>query len=175
MLVNQATTAQDIPTFQFFTFSISENDKDYNIEIYLKEEPVSQYDQFNLKREYYWYKNKKIYSTRGSADGRLLHGDYKKFYASGQLKEQGHFIKGLKCGVWKYWDESGELRAVEHYRGGKKKGVFKEFNASGQTVRKGFYLFGKKLFSRSIESKNARIEKRQIKKEEKQKSKQEKS
>ena len=71
---------------------------------------------------YFWYKARKINSTKGGYSGSLLDGGYDKFNKDKKLIQQGNFKRGLKHGVWKSWHENGELKSSCNYRKGLKRG-----------------------------------------------------
>lgn len=88
---------------------------------------------------YYWYSANDIKKTKGGFQGKLLHGQYTKFYANKNLHTQGKFKKGIQVGEWKYWYHNGELSEIKHWR---KKGTvadFEMFDQQGTLIRTGKY------------------------------------
>ena len=71
---------------------------------------------------YHWYKKDRIQKNVGGYSEFLLHGMYQVFEKSGQLIEQGSFDKGVKQGIWNYWNEFGEKIRTLHYTNGWKHG-----------------------------------------------------
>jgi hypothetical protein len=67
---------------------------------------------------YYWYSAGAIHSTQGGFSGKLLNGQYTEYYPDKNLKEQGNFKKGLKDGVWNYWNQDGTLSGTATWKRG---------------------------------------------------------
>ena len=116
------------------------SDKDYRYEFYttLKSGSVK-----NTK-EYYWFKGGLIHSSQGGVAGQLLHDDFKKFYHSNQLAEQGKLKKGLKVGLWKTWFQNGTLETTQEFSNGFLSGNFQKFDVNGNLIEKGKFKKGKK-------------------------------
>ncbi|WP_374226258.1 toxin-antitoxin system YwqK family antitoxin [Flavobacterium oreochromis] len=71
--------------------------------------------------------------------GELLQGEYKKFYHSNQLAEQGTFKKGLRVGTWKTWYENGKLATVSKWSKGLKRGKSIYYNTEGNVIEIGTF------------------------------------
>lgn len=87
--------------------------------------------------DYLWYSSNKIMETKGGYDGKLIHGYYKSFYLSNQLKEKGKVKYGLKSGEWRYWYENGLLKEIITWKNGKKNGKYILFNEEGGKMASG--------------------------------------
>lgn len=86
---------------------------------------------------YYWFRAGQIKQTRGSFEGKLLHGIYTDFYPDKNLREKGRFRYGLKQGEWRTWYPGGELKEVVHYKNGVRDGKFFLYTEKGILQRSG--------------------------------------
>lgn len=116
------------------------SDKDYRYEFYTIEKKKS----VSNKKHYYWFKGGLIHNSQGGVAGQLLNDDFKKFYHSNQLAEQGKFKKGLKVGLWKTWFENGTLATTQKFSNGISSGEFQKFDGKGNIIEKGKFRKGKK-------------------------------
>lgn len=93
----------------------------------------------NTKSEktYAWYKAQKINNTQGGYFGKLLHGQYRKFYSNKQLAIQGYYYKGLKTGKWTTWQNNGRLISEENWTKGTLSGAVKQFDNEGNISMEG--------------------------------------
>lgn len=74
---------------------------------------------FDDKKEYYWYTEySNIKSTKGSAGGSLLHGNYKLYDKTGNLRKENNYYLGLLHGEEKTWDSLGNITAKTIYNKG---------------------------------------------------------
>lgn len=90
-------------------------------------------------RDYYWFKGGTIHSSEYGSAGELLHDDFKKYYHSNQLAENGKFDDGLKDGTWKNWYENGTLKSETYWNNGFKDGDYYLYDPAGVIVEKGSY------------------------------------
>lgn len=116
------------------------SDKDYRYEFYTTEKTSS----IKNTKNYYWFKGGLIHSSQGGVAGQLLNDDFKKFYHSNQLAEQGKFKKGLKVGLWKTWFQNGTLETTQKFSNGLSSGAFQKFDGKGNVMEKGKFKKGKK-------------------------------
>lgn len=93
---------------------------------------------------YFWFKGGAIHNAKAGVSGQLLDGNFKKFYHSNQLAEEGNFKKGLKIGLWKSWFENGNLKTTQYWNNGLQTGFYYAYDASGNTIEKGNYKKGQK-------------------------------
>ncbi|MCX6181892.1 MAG: hypothetical protein NT150_08200 [Bacteroidetes bacterium] len=96
------------------------------------------------KYTYSWYSNDQIQSTQGGYDGMLLDGIYKEYDNADHLLAQGQFEKGLKTGEWKRWYASGKLKEISHWCKGFMCGEQKIFDENGNTINHYRYSCNKK-------------------------------
>lgn len=132
---------------------------------------------------YHWFKSQQIHVTQGNSSGRVLNGEFTKFYLSGQMAEQGEFKKGLKDGVWKTWFESGNLETIYNYKEGIISGDYMLFNEAGDLRESGKIKKGEKdIDQEKVKKKDKpmtlkkayKLEQRRLRKEAKQKERDEK-
>jgi hypothetical protein len=81
---------------------------------------------------YYWFKSQTVVCTQGAASGQLLHGLFESFYDNKQLSSKGVFDKGLKHGVWTYWNQKGIIVKTETWDYGVKSGDEKHYDDQGK-------------------------------------------
>lgn len=86
---------------------------------------------------YVWYTANELVETKGGYDGKLLHGYYKAFFFSNQLKESGQIRYGLKNKKWRYWYSNGNLREIITWKKGRKNGAYAIYNDQGKLMAKG--------------------------------------
>jgi antitoxin component YwqK of YwqJK toxin-antitoxin module len=72
----------------------------------------------------------------------LEHGEWRKYYPSGQLMEKRYFNKGVKVGVMKNWWENGQLQSEYHFNNGEYDGTCREWNVGGLLIREMNYENG---------------------------------
>lgn len=72
-------------------------------------------------------------------------GDWKFYYASGKLEQEGKYDKkGRAQGPWKWYYESGKLWREETYINGRRDGEMKDYDEEGNVIVQGMYIDGKK-------------------------------
>lgn len=91
----------------------------------------SQLKKYDPEKIYYWFKAQKVLNTQGGSSGSLLDGEFESFYKNNQLSEKGLFRKGLKHGVWKFWDQSGTLIHQENWNKGTQTGKQLYYSGNG--------------------------------------------
>ena len=70
-------------------------------------------------------------------------GKYKEFNRLAILISEGHYVNGLKHGLWKeYYDHSGKLLIEEEYSHGVKHGAFSSYHPNGKLMSKGTFRNG---------------------------------
>ena len=94
---------------------------------------------------YYWHRANKIMMTQGGYSGELLHGSYKSFYRSEQLKESGTFKVGLKHGKWTEWTENGYILKIVYWNKGIRHGETIDYDAKGEIKKVTIYANGKTI------------------------------
>ena len=91
----------------------------------------------NNDATYLWYTANQLVETKGGYDGKLVHGYYKSFFFTNQLKESGEIRYGLKSKKWRYWYSNGLLREVITWKHGRKNGAYAIYNDLGKLMAKG--------------------------------------
>jgi len=131
----------------FFLFSFSGvslkkriSDASFRYEFYTTNKTPSA----KTKRSYYWFKGGAIHNSEAGIGGELLHNDFRKFYHSNQLAEDGRFNNGLKEGYWKSWFENGVLQSTTYWHKGRKDGSYQSYDQTGFMTEKGRYNNDKK-------------------------------
>ncbi len=109
---------------------------DFDIECYVY---IKKLESFHKKKEYYWFKSGEVHNSYANVGGLVLHDEYKKFYRSRQLAEQGFFNYGLKHGKWRDWYENGKIKSITNWNNGYKSGKYYEYNDSGVLLISGKY------------------------------------
>ncbi len=95
-----------------------------------------------LDRTYYWYKSNSVLSTLGGIDGKMLHGNYTRFFLNNNLKEKGYYKQGLKEGEWKEWFNTGKLNKIAHWKKGLLWGTSIYYDEAGNVLKKETYTKG---------------------------------
>lgn len=72
-----------------------------------------------------------------------LHGPYLSFYASGNRKDSGNYVNGLREGEWKSWYEDGNPESRGIYIKGEQSGTWEYFNENGNISTRETYLNNK--------------------------------
>lgn len=71
-------------------------------------------------------------------------GEWRDYYANGQLRYEGRF-KNDKCkGVFKYYDEQGNLKATNEFDKSGEKALNKTYAPNGRMIASGYYVNQKK-------------------------------
>jgi antitoxin component YwqK of YwqJK toxin-antitoxin module len=106
-----------------------------------------------LKKEitYYWYKRNKVHQTQGDYAGQLLDGEYSAFYRGNQLYQKGTFDRGVKHGVWKYWNKNGRINRTEEWKKGQLHGKVIHYTTQGQDSLMMRYRKGKLKKEKGLE------------------------
>jgi antitoxin component YwqK of YwqJK toxin-antitoxin module len=124
-------TAQEIVVKKTQPIQVNEKDAAYmHCEVLSK--PLKIVSDTSLT--YYWLSSNEVHHTKGGYAGKLLHGDFTRFYASNSLREKGKFVYGVKDGEWKSWHENGLLKEISHWKKGLKDGWYEYHNDKGQLV-----------------------------------------
>jgi len=116
-------------------FNITVNQDDQIVKTQILKNPAKIH--LNNEATYTWYTNNQLLETKGGYDGKLLHGYYKAFFFSNQLKESGSIRYGLRNKEWRYWYSNGMLREIITWKKGKKSGTYKLYNDQGKLMASG--------------------------------------
>ena len=65
-------------------------------------------------------------------------GKAAKTYENGELELEGHYIDGLKNGLWIGWHSNGQKAQEINYSSGKQDGLMMEWYLNGQKKMEGF-------------------------------------
>ncbi|TMI63740.1 MAG: hypothetical protein E6H07_13300 [Bacteroidetes bacterium] len=98
--------------------------------------PVDKID-FDIGKKYYWYIKDTIITTQAAADGKILHGSFRKLFNDKNLAEEGTFDNGLKDGHWKSWYPGGNLKMMISWDKGEMNGEVIEYGENGMIMKKG--------------------------------------
>jgi antitoxin component YwqK of YwqJK toxin-antitoxin module len=115
------------------------------------------------------YDSGRIVASGPIDSGDKQEGDWKEYFESGQLKDEGEYQKGLKVGEWKYYFmdgkkfevgkydkngkqtgqwlwyyDDGKIRRESTFSKGQEDGNFIEYNDSGTVITKGQFEDGLK-------------------------------
>ena len=85
--------------------------------------------------------NTRLKTEISHVDGKL-HGEYKLWYASGQLCTHSFYVKGKLHGDSKHWYNNGQLSTHGIFLNGKKNGSYKRWHRDGQLYVYMFYVDG---------------------------------
>ncbi len=92
----------------------------------------------DIQKDYTWYYNNSLHTTRGNYSGKLLNGDFIKYYSyTHGMAEKGTFKEGLKVGPWYTWAEDGSILTYTEYKKGKCNGKYKEYADSSKLIKEG--------------------------------------
>lgn len=106
----------------------------YDIECYVASKSLKKYKEHKV---YFWYKSREVHNSKGMSGGQVLDGEFKKFFKSNQLAEQGYFDMGLKKDRWYTWFENGQTKSITNWKKGLRHGNYKEFDSLGNLVLTG--------------------------------------
>ena len=134
-LIDKAQSSIDYDKVK--SFNIVVNTENYTVKTQILKDSKDVKPNENLT--YNWYSSNKLLETKGGFDGKLLHGYYKCFYLSDNLKESGEFDYGVKTGKWTSWYPNGVIREVITWKKGFKNGPYRLYNETGELVAEGHF------------------------------------
>lgn len=92
----------------------------------------------NLQKNYTWYYNNSLHTTKGNYSGKLLNGVYIKYYSlSHSMAEKGTYKYGLKNGTWYTWAEDGSILTYTEFKKGYRHGNYSEYADSSKLIHEG--------------------------------------
>ncbi len=112
--------AQDISKDLYLKRSVRQDNQTYQFKV--MENTADNGIVYNQKKFYYWFKSQVVVCTQGASAGQLLHGLFESFYDNKQLSSRGVFHKGVKHGMWTYWNLDGIIIRTELWDYGVKRG-----------------------------------------------------
>jgi len=80
------------------------------------------------------------------------HGDWTQFYKNGKIKVKGQWNEGYPSGKLYRYSESGRQVLQGQYKNGVEHGWWRTYNSSGKEEQKIFYLEGKILKGKALET-----------------------
>ena len=91
-----------------------------------------------------WFANGQLKTVQdfGRDGGGRPHGDFKRFYPSSSLAEQGSYRSGERHGTWQTWHRNGEVAEVRRYKG--KNAQTKRFDRFGTKLEEGLLKKGRR-------------------------------
>ncbi|RYY88218.1 MAG: toxin-antitoxin system YwqK family antitoxin [Chitinophagaceae bacterium] len=99
------------------------------------------YDDEPFTGRIYEAEGKDTLSNVGYRDGRE-HGEWRKYYRDGKLRETRFFLLGVKTGTMRsYWD-NGQLQLEYHFKDNEYEGRCREWNREGQLIAERNYHNG---------------------------------
>ena len=116
-------------------FNIIVNQEDQIVKTQILKNPKKLH--INNDATYLWYSANQLVETKGGYDGKLVHGYYRAFFFTNQLKESGEIRYGLKSKKWRYWYSNGVLREIITWKKGRKNGAYAICNDLGKLMAKG--------------------------------------
>ncbi|UII80119.1 toxin-antitoxin system YwqK family antitoxin [Flagellimonas sp. CMM7] len=116
------------------------NEKGYKEIVYITDKTP----QAKGKRSYHWYKSRKVHASQNNYAGKLLDGDYVRYYPSNQLAEKGYFENGLKVALWTTWHSNGKVASAMRWKNGRRNGKYIQRDSLGTIVELGTYKKGLK-------------------------------
>ncbi len=72
----------------------------------------------------------------------LQEGDWKEYYETGELKDEGKYDNGLKIGEWKYYFRDGKKFEIGKYAKGKQAGTWLWYFENGSIRRQNSFIKG---------------------------------
>ena len=90
------------------------------------------------------YSGKVEGAEQGYIDSGIRNGEWKFYYANGQIASKGRFQKGLKVGVWEEFDIFGNLQSKGSYSNSLKDGSWAIYS-NGEIIESHIYKMGRNL------------------------------
>ena len=89
------------------------------------------------------YDNKgKIISTGIINDQGEKIGDWKDFYSSGELRDEGQYVDNMRAGNWKFFRINGNVEQTGTFRNDKTHGIWSWYYPNGMILREEEYFIG---------------------------------
>ncbi|WP_324760175.1 toxin-antitoxin system YwqK family antitoxin [Sphingobacterium thalpophilum] len=126
---------KELPIFRRFTIPQEDGSKTVFYAENVKINP-------NSDKTYTWYESNQIHQTMGGYAGKLLNGQFTKYFPNKGLAEQGLYVKGLKQGVWRSWYPNGKLRSESQWMANIEEGPFIRYDEQGNWIQRGYLKDG---------------------------------
>jgi antitoxin component YwqK of YwqJK toxin-antitoxin module len=113
----------------------------------MAEQPHNQTDSQGRKQGYWeetdgWAPTEFGYTEKGHYVDGLRQGLWKNYYKDGTLMGEEHYLNGELHGLWKVYYDNGTLGSEGHYLNGKPHGLWKSYHSNGTLQWEGHYLNG---------------------------------
>jgi len=82
-----------------------------------------------------------------------LHGDFERYYATGQLQEQGKYQDAQRVGTFTSYHKNGKVSKKEVYKHGVKHGVWLYYDENGELLKRRVFWLNKELKGEAAEAK----------------------
>lgn len=96
-------------------------------------------------------KSQLVMSISNYKEGKM-DGEYAEYFEGGSLKVKGAYVMDRKSGLWVSYDVTGSKMTEETYRNGLKHGWCMAFDESGKVVGKQYYLDGRHIQGKELET-----------------------
>jgi antitoxin component YwqK of YwqJK toxin-antitoxin module len=96
-------------------------------------------------------KSQLVMSVSFYKEGKM-NGEYVEYFEGGSLKVKGAYVMDRKSGLWVSYDVGGFKMTEETFRNGLKHGWCMAFDESGKVVGKQYYLDGRHIQGKELET-----------------------
>jgi len=96
-------------------------------------------------------KSQRVMSVSYYKEGKM-DGEYVEYFEAGSPKVKGAYVMDRKSGLWVTYDVGGFKMTEETYRNGLKHGWCMAFDESGKVVGKQYYLDGRHIQGKELET-----------------------
>ncbi len=96
-------------------------------------------------------KSQLVMSVSNYKEGKM-DGEYVEYFEGGSLKVKGAYVMDRKSGLWVSYDVGGFKMTEETFRNGLKHGWCMAFDESGKVVGKQYYLDGRHIQGKELET-----------------------
>ena len=103
-----------------------------------------EYVQGTILAEYHINRNDEGFTEFHKKNG-VLEGRWTRWYANGNVAEEGMYRNGKKSGSWKGWYSSNKQNYSCNYEEGKRTGTYKEWSSSGKKIKDIDYSNGRRV------------------------------
>jgi len=82
--------------------------------------------------------------SEGQYRNNLQQGKWVFYFANGNIEQTGEFDNGNINGKWVWYYENGTVKREEEFYNGREEGIFIEYNEAGEVIAKGEYFDGER-------------------------------
>lgn len=97
-------------------------------------------------------KSQRIMSVYNYNNG-LLHGDFKEYFDTEQLKISGSYKNNKKDGIWETYYLGGKMMALDRYKAGKRHGWSIAYDEKGNELKRSYFYDGQLLEGKRLKQK----------------------